>query len=236
MDNLFLILILISLFCFLLGLIKPSIFQKIFKQNSTRKKLSLYFGITFIASFILFGIFPPSDELKPSADIESTNDKNVSVPIKEQSSQEILSTNIINLLQNSARNNMSYKDLKIEQSDSDRPIDTQMITVSVDVKSFLNKNTFIKDTGKISSLIFKEVYKLEEIKAYDVIVWFYGETTDRYGVKSNTVIQTYLINKETYKKINWDNFDETKLCDFLNTEYTSVNDSSNSCRTLVNIL
>lgn len=56
MDSVFLILFLLSPVFLIVGLIKPSIFDRFFQETPSRKKLSLIFiGVT-ILSFILFGI------------------------------------------------------------------------------------------------------------------------------------------------------------------------------------
>lgn len=56
MGNLFLLLFLTSFICLIIGLVKPTVFSRFIKGNVTRKKIAIIFGITTIASFILFGI------------------------------------------------------------------------------------------------------------------------------------------------------------------------------------
>lgn len=56
MADLFLILFFLSLVCLIVGLIKPSAFNSIFKREPTRKNIGLIFGGAFIVFFILFGI------------------------------------------------------------------------------------------------------------------------------------------------------------------------------------
>lgn len=50
------ILLFVSILCLILGLIQPKIFNKLFKQVN-RKKTSLIFGLAFVTSLILIGIF-----------------------------------------------------------------------------------------------------------------------------------------------------------------------------------
>lgn len=72
MGNLFLFTFLISPILLVLGLVKPSIYQKVLRHHSTRKKTTLYNIILFISSFILFGVTVDSADYsthpnKPSA-------------------------------------------------------------------------------------------------------------------------------------------------------------------------
>ena len=47
------------------GLIKPSVFTRIFRKIPTRKEIGLAFGISAVATFIIFGIVAPPAENKP---------------------------------------------------------------------------------------------------------------------------------------------------------------------------
>ena len=65
MDNLFILLVFVSFIAFIVGLVRPSVFQKIFKDKATRKNLSIYFIGATIIFFILFGVFNKSIEQTP---------------------------------------------------------------------------------------------------------------------------------------------------------------------------
>ena len=56
MDDLFLLLMLASIGALIAALIKPLLFQQIFKNKATRKNLSIYFIGSTIIFFVLFGI------------------------------------------------------------------------------------------------------------------------------------------------------------------------------------
>ena len=49
----FIFLFFVALVCLIIGLIKPSIFNRIFKREMNRKKTSLIFGIAFVVFFII---------------------------------------------------------------------------------------------------------------------------------------------------------------------------------------
>ena len=130
---------------------------------------------------------------------------------------------------------MTYRGIDIQKPDADRPKDTKMVTVKVDLKSFYSKNSLLRDTGELSTSIFQAVYDVPSIQAYDVIVWYYAETTDRYGNKKNDVVLTYFIDKPTHSKINWQNFDKKASCEFLEQEAKVTGTMDTGCKTLVNI-
>jgi len=60
MANLFLVLLLLSLLALVVGLIKPSLFNKGFKNGANRKKTSVTFIICTVVFFILFGVTSPT--------------------------------------------------------------------------------------------------------------------------------------------------------------------------------
>lgn len=74
MDNLFLLLFLVSLVCLIVGLINPKVFDRLKKGLMTRKKIGLIFGISTIIFFILFGVF--SDTQTKQEEVSSTNTEN----------------------------------------------------------------------------------------------------------------------------------------------------------------
>lgn len=56
MDELFLLLFLGSIICFIVGLINPKVFSRFIKGDISRKKIALIFGLSTIAFFVLFGM------------------------------------------------------------------------------------------------------------------------------------------------------------------------------------
>jgi len=62
MDNLFLLLFLVSLVCLVVGLIKPTAFSRFIKGDITRKKIGIIFGITAFVFFVIFGIVTDSSK------------------------------------------------------------------------------------------------------------------------------------------------------------------------------
>ncbi len=136
----------------------------------------------------------------------------------------------------------SYQDLRIEPADSNRPAGTTMITVFVHVGNILDKSSLFDVTNKLSSQLFQTVFSsgstaYSGTDAYDVLVDYTGQTTDAYGnQKDDTPLLVYGLDKDTYQKINWSNFDQTTLCDFLKQQGTYEGGTGNdACNTLVQI-
>lgn len=64
MENLFIILTLVSLVCFLLSWITPNKFSPLFKNKLSKGKIRLVFGLSVIVFFVLFGITSDSKDSK----------------------------------------------------------------------------------------------------------------------------------------------------------------------------
>jgi hypothetical protein len=252
MDILFFLLSLTSLVCLIVGLVKPTAFSRFVKGKIARKKIGLIFGIATFAFFVLFGMTTNTGKINQSINNNQTaqapsttintkvgqkETQKSSIPIStNKTDQQILEENLASIATGRiGGSDMSYRGLQVEKSDLDRPKDTNMITVSVNVKSFLDKNSLLRNTGTLSSSLLRAVYDVSSMKAYDVLVLYYGETTDKYGNKTNDVILTYAIDKTTYSKINWQNFDQLNLCNFLEQEAKASGTLDTGCNVLVNI-
>jgi cytoskeletal protein RodZ len=58
-SDLFLILLLVSFVCIIVGAVKPALFSRLFRKEITRKKSLLIFGVATLVFFVLFGITAP---------------------------------------------------------------------------------------------------------------------------------------------------------------------------------
>lgn len=129
--------------------------------------------------------------------------------------------------------NVSFKGIEDVKADSNRPEGSRMITVSLNIGDYYNASALYKNTGELTGKILQETFASNP-NVYDVIVWYYAEMTDSYGNKENKVLISQGIDKDTYQKINWQNFDSAKLCDFLKTE-GAKNGGETACVVLANI-
>jgi hypothetical protein len=182
-----------------------------------------------IVLLIAVGITSPKSDAPA---VQTTQEvKNDAAPIAVKTDQEKLEDS---LKQASTKPSITYRKVEIEKADSDRPQDSKMITASYSVSEIYNKSSFLKDSGKIAAEAFKSIFG-SNLNAYDAVVWYYGETTDKYGNKKDDVILSYAMDKTTFAKINWQNFNASKLCEFLKEEGSGDASFSNACNVLVNI-
>lgn len=72
MENLFIVLVLVSIVCFLLGLIRPTIFTRYTKKKFTRLELGFIFLVAAIVFFVLFGVTYDKNKLEQSGEIKET--------------------------------------------------------------------------------------------------------------------------------------------------------------------
>ena len=117
---------------------------------------------------------------------------------------------------------LTFNSIEDTEAEKTKPKGSRMLIVKLNVISFFNANSFYRETGELTGKIFQETF-LSNPNASDVIVWYYADTTDSYGNKTNKVLMSQSIDRDTYKKINWQNFDSSKMCDFLRSEGSKGN-------------
>lgn len=233
-----------GIFFFLAGLllIKPArefLFSKLHVNLNRKVKIGLVIVFAIIAGFTV-DTKPVADvatqqEVKPVPVVTQPVAEKEVAPVIPKTTQQILEENLTGIVKKTGSTNFVYKGIEIEKADSDRPAGSKMITVKVSVSDFYSKSSLTKDTGRLSAQIFQQVFSAEK-NTYDAFVWFTGETTDRYGNKNESPVMTYAIDKTTYNKINWSNFDPSKLCDFLAQEEKLVGVGSGpACNVIANI-
>lgn len=200
---------------------QESLFQKIKGWIKKHPILSVI-GVIFIIGLI--------------GSIVSPTEKNVatSTEVKQNTAQPITFEDKVKGVIKTARStDLTFKSIEIKNADGDRPAGSQMITISLNVDNYYKSEYLRKNTSEITSKLFQEAF-VSNPNAYDIIVWYFADLTDKYGNKENKVLISQAIDKVTYQKINWQNFDTTKLCDFLKSEGTS-NGGQTTCVTLANI-
>lgn len=129
--------------------------------------------------------------------------------------------------------NISFKGIEDVKADSNRPEGSRMFTISLNITDYYNADSLNRNTGEVTAKIFQETFTSNP-NAYDVIVWYYADITDQYGNKESKVLISQGIDRPTYEKINWQNFDTTKMCDFLKSEATR-NGGETACNILAKI-
>lgn len=125
---------------------------------------------------------------------------------------------------------MNYVGLDDEKAENGT---SRMLTVKMNITSIFSAGSFYRGTSKTASGIFQETFTSRP-DASDVIIWFNSDTTDKYGQKNNKLVVSYVMDRKTYDKISWDNFDVSKLCEFLQSEYKASNGEA-SCNKIIEV-
>lgn len=226
---------LLSFLCFIaliVGLIKPSIFNKLFKGGASRKKVGLVFGIVLAILFFCVGITSPeSNSQQASQEAKQQNAPVSAEPAPSKSLEQKLSDAIISAI--GSKTNMGKQTLvkaEIEKytaaelaaygyksSDSISRAFIQ-INSSENLTTNLQKGTMNNEALKIV----RAVFPLDS-NIGDVIIWSQLPVKDQYGnIKDDTAI-IYAMGRPLYGKINWDNFSHNDLPSLLKSE-SSIDD------------
>lgn len=171
--------------------------QRVAKNKEWMKKHPILTGIIvlLLIGFILslFGKSSPSQPVatetktevapeQPKASAEAKNEAVVTPPQTQKFEDKIKA-----LAVKTGTTDISFKGIEDQKADSDRPAGSHMFTISLNVTDFYSADSFKRNTGELSAKIFQETFASNP-NAYDVIVWYYGETTDQYGNKNNKII------------------------------------------------
>ena len=210
MNDVFLVLVLISMVGLIVGLIKPSIVKM-----KSRKDASLILGGSLIVFFILFGV-----TMNPSApSVESNQPSQNATPQSavNLTDQQKLDNAVKSILGQSS-SKVSYKSTSIESDDSDRPKDSKFVTIDVDTGELYSEDQFITNGGKLAANMFQQAFPINP-NFYDVLVRYYGQVTDQFGNTTSSMLMSYAMDLPLYSKINWSGLADVEndihLCAFL---------------------
>lgn len=186
MNSFFIFLLLLSVVILVIGLIKPTLL-KLSTRSQTLK-------IVLPAILILFVLIAVTTDKKPAEVKIMTVEEKIQSAVEDVNLVE-LSFGTITKNTNSVTNQESS-------------------TVLLNVKNLYSKDQFFKQTGKLNSKIFQVLFT-ENPKLSYVTIQFQGEKLDQFGktTTGNFLVET--LDKTTYDKIVWENFDTSTLCDFL---------------------
>jgi hypothetical protein len=223
MDSVLALLILASMICLVLGLIKPTLFKGLFKGKTSRLTVGLTFGLIMIASFTVFGIVterPLSDAEKAKADIDlaieemdkgemetsKDNKKNKNTETPASLTPEEAIKNIINkeLKGNNNKSKPYIRGINLSMDNNEASV---IISYNADDNLTVNLAlTGIK--GKMSELYSKLYRSNSPIKSVSVCA--YMTLTDKYGNESDDIVYTTVLGKAEAAKVNW-NADDAVL-------------------------
>ena len=95
--------------------------------------------------------------------------------------------------------------------------DEDLVTVTYNIDNFYSRDSLIHQTGELSSNTFQEVFT-SDIKINNVFIDYTSTTTDKFGNSENISSLSYVMNRETFGKVNWSNFNKQNLCAFAKSE------------------
>lgn len=106
------------------------------------------------------------------------------------------------------------------------PKGSQYVTVDINTgDGFWDGSSIITQSGQLASTIFQQVFPISS-NFDDVIIRFYGPTTDQYGNTKDTMLLSYSMDPALYKQINWTGFPDTQndihLCAFLREQVMQI--------------
>lgn len=193
------------------------------------KNTALAVVILFIAFTVSTGVSIGND-IAPVQHAATPVQVTTSVPVPA-SSQQGLSTAIGTLLaQNSSQ--FSAKDVTIDTDTDDesaypRPAGAEYVTIDINANdgNFLTDNDIVTGTGTFSAQLFQKVF-LVDPNFYDVLIRYYGQTTDQYGNSTTNLLLSYEMDRPLYEKIDWSGFagtgNELDLCAFIREDFNAM--------------
>jgi hypothetical protein len=236
MNNLFTLLLLLSLLGLIIGLVKPSIIKL-----DSRKKVLYIFGGSTILCFILFGVTSnsiptPTQTTSTTAVAQTPEVKKVETkPVQKEKTLEEKITDAVNQSLGAKTNTKKrrvvsvapeqYNDkvLAIYKYKKGEKVLGVLIKINSDenITTNLQKRTMHDEAAKIAQAVFP----LDQTIG-DIVIWSQLPVKDQYGnVKDDTAI-VYSISRSLFSKINWNNFDGSDLPELLKSE--SATDDRNN--------
>ncbi len=95
--------------------------------------------------------------------------------------------------------------------------DEDLVIVTYNIDSFYSRDSLIRQTGEISGSIFQEIFTSDS-NVKNIFVDYTSTTTDKFGNTESISSLSYVMNKETFSKVNWSNFNKQNLCAFAKSE------------------
>ena len=188
--------------CACVSLVKPSLFNRFSKKPMTRKRSLTLFSSAFVVALIISAATSPSkpgtdntvaDNAAPAATVAYITD--------EGTSERAIETVVVSVLKE--KTNMG--------EDRMRNVDDVDGTVLIEYNADSNLTNGLT-RGAIWTDIIDIVKKLSTNEGIESItVNAYLPLVDQYGNEAPGKVMTVNLTRETWSKINWDNFNEDNL-------------------------
>lgn len=217
MDDLFLLVFLGCVLALIIGLIKPRLvvhWGDVSKR--TRGKVLKTYGIFMIICFVGFGMTTEdtSETVTPTG---SVSEKIVvdTPPITEESNVEPITPTEEPVASSEDLHPKTFEEeiiaaigdtIQVNSIDIDE--DTKDLYITVEMGDNLTTNMIKLGIEKTAAHVFKNVFPLLESREDIEMITYVSETSfvDKYGNESKDNACIISMDKETYSKINWDNF------------------------------
>lgn len=193
MDTLFSLIFVVSIVCFVAGLIKPSWFSFLSKKEVTRVRTSLVFVLIGFTS-IIGGIVVS----EPSTS-QTTNNRQQNQAKNTKSTQDKLWTAL-----DRSKNTRKNFDIKWGS-------DNGLVTIIKKDGDYWDENDTVRTSYDILVSYGKETFKINEVKQIKVVVK--GKFTDQYGKNSDEDAVRIQMEKSEFEKFNWDNLEGAVIYD-----------------------
>jgi|SRR3989339_640626 len=155
MNNLFVLLFLVSLVCLVVGLIKPTAFSRFIKKELTRKRIGKIFGISTVVLFVLVGITTDSSK--------KNDNQSVKQPIVE---------NTQNVMNNATTTPVVENKIEVptptptKTETKTAPVTKQVTTPTPTPAPTQVKQTDVQNTAPVSTITVSQKNAVQKAKSY----------------------------------------------------------------------
>ena len=222
----------LSFIALIVGLIKPSLFNRLFKGNATRKKtLWTFLGAMLIFAFVMLatdGGTPSPSATNKAAQQNSVQPgyfggikTDVTDP-KDAFDQQLISKIVqgVTSLSSVANGSKDFREINLDSFTPNSPLakkygtDSRYVTITMNTSNGIllispqNEDTY--EAGDILKTIFPLSSNIESVD-----IAFFGPVKDELGNSKDTQWVTVDMDRNLYQQINWSGFDYSKLPDVL---------------------
>lgn len=215
MTDLFVFLLLVSVACLFVGLIKPSLFQKVLKQKATRKGAASIFGISTVLFFVLVGVTgePPKkveninqQEPKVTSAVEQQQVEAVKT-LEENVPAPVVNTPVEKVITPEERLWTAFNEADMGKRDGDAyaiayASKNGEAVLTKSPKSYWNEVSILKEAYTDFVRFGLQAFKIDGVKMITLNVKF--DVQDKYGkpLVADAVILT--MTREQFGKFDWE--------------------------------
>jgi hypothetical protein len=192
-----------SFVCAVIGLFKPSLLSRFSKRPMTRKRSLSIFGSVFFVALILSAATSPTNPATDSQVVadDVTKTESITYVTEEGSPEREIEKIIVDLLGDTSNEDVS----RIRNIDALGDVTLIEYNADANLTSGMTRRSIWSDVIDI-------IKKLSaDPAAESITVNAYIKLVDQYGNEDQGKVMTVNLSKETWSKINWDNFNTENL-------------------------